>query len=223
MIYLYVALLVLPFSFVLFERRLSSRVAVYYSGVLGGGLWAALTLLVSDDWTLICEPLLLIGMSLIALKLNDERLFKYQPCVTQGLVAALLLFNGSLFDLGRRYLPIVRDAFDQLAHFEPYLQLNCRLTQLLLWLQGSELELARCLARTQRMFEELGEALPWVELLNLSSDACVWPLILHSAALAVVVCKGLASVVWLAARLAIYPMVILANMYALGSFFLAQL
>ena len=62
MIYLYVALLVLPFSFVLFERRLSSRVAVYYSGVLGGGLWAALTLLVSDDWTLICEPLLLIAV-----------------------------------------------------------------------------------------------------------------------------------------------------------------
>ena len=140
MIYLYLTLLVLPLSFVVLERRFDSQKAVYYSGVVGGGIWALLTLLVSTDWTLVAEPIILIILSLLALKFKDEILFKYQPCITQGVVCCALLFNEVLFDLGQRYTPIVKDFLKTLSTFEPYLDFNCLLSRLILWIRGIPFE-----------------------------------------------------------------------------------
>jgi hypothetical protein len=127
MLFLYLSLLVLPLSFVLFERKFDGRRAVYYSGVLGGGAWLGLTLLISDHWSLIVEPILVISFSLISLSVRDERIFKYQPCITQVIFTVALSFNGALFNLGERYLPLMRELFRALADSEIYLQLNCAL------------------------------------------------------------------------------------------------
>lgn len=223
MIYVYLSILILPFTFVLIERRLNTHRAVLYTGVYGGMIWMLLSLMISDDWTLICEPLLLICMSLGSLSIKDEKLFKYQPCVAQSLISVLLLFNGVLFNLGQRYVPIIQDGFARLAEFEPYLWFNCRLSQMIFALQGRSLELEFCLEKNSELLGELSEALPWENLLNDSINATVWPLLFHSIILGYIVYQEYDSILWLAARLAIYPMVMLVNFYVIGTYLMGMI
>ena len=222
MIYLYLTLLILPLSFVLFERRFNSQQAVYYSGVLGGGLWVGLTLLVSNDWTLIAEPIFLILISALSLKVKDENLFKYQPCITQFVVALILFFNGIFFNLGQRYTPIVKDLLKNLAEFEPYLYLNCTLSRTLLALRGVSVDLDECLAQMESLFVALETQIPWSKVVNHCINLSIYPLLIHSLILAYVVYKRPDSTIWLVARLMIYPLILVVNFGALGTFFFNQ-
>ena len=221
MIYLYLTLLILPLSFVLFEQRFDSQKAVYYSGVLGGGLWVILTLLVSTDWTLIAEPVILIILSLLALKVKDEIFFKYQPCITQGLVCFALLFNEILFDLGQRYTPIVQDFLKTLSAFEPYLDFNCFLSRLIMWVRGIPFEYEVCIENLENLFLILETKIPWNHLVNRCINVSFYPLLLHTIILAYIVYKRPDSVIWLAARLMIYPLILFANLIAFASFLMS--
>ena len=144
MIYLYIALLILPLSFVLIEQKLNAQKAVYYSGVIGGSIWALLTYFLIEDWSFVLEPLMLVVMSLLALQVKKDELFKYQPCITQGILAVILMFNGSLFDLGQRYLPPVQEFVSLLSQFKPYLYFNCYLGKLIVFFRGKALNTAYC-------------------------------------------------------------------------------
>jgi hypothetical protein len=222
MIYLYLTLLILPLSFVLFERRFNTQQAVYYSGVIGGGIWLLLTLLISRDWTLSAEPLFLIILSAFALKLKNEILFKYQPCITQGVVCIALIFNETLFDLGQRYTPFIYHFLQTLSQSEFYIYFNCSLSRFIMLIQGVPFEFEVCREHLESLFIALETQISWSHLINQCIKVSFYPLLLHTLILAYVVYKRPDSVIWLAARLMIYPLILFANFIAFVSFFVGS-
>ena len=203
-LFVYLAVIIYPISYVVLEKKKGSRAAVLYTSTVGGFLWILLTLLFSEDITFLIEPILLITMGMYALWANNEESFKYQPCVSQTIICILMSFNTVFFNLGMRYKPLLIDTFSLILKFDAYFKFTCSITYPLEYTHV-------CVDQTKELFEQILTKLDWEQILNEIISLSILPLFLHSVALAYVVYKRYDSGTWLTARLLVYPLMFIPN------------
>lgn len=159
--------------FVLVDRFAGPKTAIWtaiVTSIAGYALFCVLTR--NFDLTGLVEPVFIILMGGVSLRMQNPRLFKFQPAVVGVLIALVVAYFQYLgTPIALRVMPLLpEEVRDQLSQD------------------------------------------PYPRILALFSGQMIWLFLLHAALMAYVALRS-SNFWWLAARLAIYPMLMIAMIF----------